>query len=400
LRKFDKVFVHREATPIGPPWFEWAVVQLFRKPLIYDFDDAIWLPNSSKANEKLAGRLKFHGKTAKICSWATTCSVGNAFLADYAKQFCDDVRVIPTTVDTDNWHNPNLYEKTGNRWKRKKEFSKAAGSRLQAGSLRSKDSKLQEKVNDEQHTKERQSSTESPKTTERPEAESQQPEAKKQPETSQQSTKSSFTKEQHEAGSLKPQASKPAQTKTTENLHPSRSENEPPVTIGWTGTHSTLKQLTPLFPLLNEIHQTHPFRFLLIADIPPEPLPDFVEFRKWKKETEIEDLMEIDIGIMPLFDTDWERGKCGFKALQYMALEKPAVVSAVGVNREIVQDEKTGYTCEPLPLQSSQNWKTALIKLLQNPAKRTSLGTTARQLVIDHYSVRSQKEAYKRVFNV
>ena len=170
-----------------------------------------------------------------------------------------------------------------------------------------------------------------------------------------------------------------------------------PVSLGWTGTHSTLKQLEPLFPLLEKVHKQHPFRFLLIADIPPEVMPDFVEFRKWNKETEIADLLEMDIGIMPLYDTDWERGKCGFKALQYMALEIPAVVSGVGVNTEIVEDGVNGFICEGMSdtnLSIYPKWESDLLKLLVNKELRTELGKAGRKRIVNNYSVQAFKKDY------
>jgi glycosyltransferase involved in cell wall biosynthesis len=311
VRHYDKVFVHREATPIGAPWLEWAVVKLFKKPLTFDFDDAIWLPNSSKANEKTAGRLKFHGKTAKICSWATTVVTGNEFLAEFARQYCDDVRVVPTTIDTENHHNPDLFEKIGSKWFRKGSEI-AAGGKLQA------------------------------------------------------------------------------------NLHDSAN----PVTIGWTGTHSTLKQLIPLFPVLEEIYQTHPFRFLLIADVPQESMPDFVEFRKWKKETEIEDLLEIDIGVMPLYDTEWEKGKCGFKALQYMALGVPTVVSNVGANIDIVGGNEFGLLAEEMPLNRSEQWKKCIFNLINDHTLRTKLGIKGRKRILENYSIGANQKKFLDLFEV
>jgi glycosyltransferase involved in cell wall biosynthesis len=376
VRNYDKVFIHREATPIGPPWFEWAVVKVFRKPIIFDFDDAIWLPNSSKANEKLAGKLKFHGKTAKICSWATTVVAGNDFLADYARQNCNDVRIIPTTIDTEHHHNPNLYEKVNGKWRKKDQlvnpskkssstenqpaaWSLSPESRPTETERTEQNSRIQETQPPDQPRPNKQQSTESPKNEESPKAESLQP----------------------VANSLNTQYSIP-NTITT---------------IGWTGTHSTLKQLTPLFPLLVELHKKHPFRFLLIADIPPESMPEFVEFRKWKKETEIEDLMEMDIGVMPLYNTDWERGKCGFKALQYQALGIPAVVSNVGANTKVVKEGETGFICESLPLGSTQKWKAELCALLENKKLRIDLGKQARKHVIKTYSVTSQKMVFGRL---
>jgi len=281
LARYDGILVHREATPIGWPWWEWAAAKIWKKPLFYDFDDAVWLSNSSSSNARLVGGLKNHGKTAKIISWSQRVFAGNAFLAAYARQFSGRVDVVPTTIDTAHLHNKTKMHEEG--W---------------------------------------------------------------------------------------------------------------PQVIGWTGTHSTLKQLIPLMPILEKVHEKIWFKFLLIADLEPDDLPGFVEFRQWNKATEISDLMDIDIGIMPLFDTDWERGKCGFKALQYMALGIPAVVSDVGVNAEIVNDGVNGFLCEAMPLTNSVLWEKALTALLTDHALRASLGAAGRNTIIEKYSVKSQTPFY------
>ena len=430
--QYDKVFIHREATPIGPPWMEWAIAKLWKKPITFDFDDAIWLPNSSKANEKIAGKLKFHGKTAKTCSWATTVIAGNAFLADYARQFCDDVRIIPTTIDTKHHHNPDLFVLRGTKWVKKTEAASvereideeplAASHWPLADGLESDNPECDDKSDDVKQKIAAQSSTESHESDDELTANSRGNEQGSKTdknvspskegvaptvggdgggntEASQQSTKSPNSENQLEASSqqLKAIQTQNDPRKASEKTSDSSKTNL--VTIGWTGTHSTLKQLTPLFPLLEEIHREIPFRFLLIADTPPDPLPPFVEFRKWKKETEIEDLLEIDMGIMPLYDTDWERGKCGFKALQYMALEKPAVISSVGVNKEIIENEKQGFLCEAIPLNENSEWKKALSSLLQNSIKRKEMGKAGRQRIIEAYSVQSQTNVYRQILS-
>jgi hypothetical protein len=76
---YDFIFIHREAAPLGPPILEWLIAKAFRKKIIYDFDDAIWLANTSEAN-KLAAGLKWHHKVASICRWAYKNSSGNAYL--------------------------------------------------------------------------------------------------------------------------------------------------------------------------------------------------------------------------------------------------------------------------------------------------------------------------------
>lgn len=331
IHRYDIVFIHREAAPIGSPWFEWAVAKIFRKPIIFDFDDAIWLPNSSEANAKWVGRLKNHGKTARIIRWSTTVFAGNEFLANYARPFCDDVRIVPTTIDLLGLHNIGLFHES-------KELE-AAGHRHQADELRQNISSV---ITDAQNSRRR---------------------------------------SEHKYKSMKQNHSRPA----ARDMRP---------TIGWTGTHSTLKQLIPLFPLLEQVFNEHPFRFLLIADQCPAIVPEFLEFRKWNKETEMQDLLEMDIGIMPLFNTDWERGKCGFKALQYMALEIPAVVSAVGVNTEIVCHGTEGFVAEAMPLGKSNVWKESLIELLTDPELRKRMGKAGRERVMAKYSVEALKDAY------
>ena len=401
VARYDRVFIHREATPIGPPWMEWTIARIWRKPIIFDFDDAIWLPNASKANEKLAGKLKFHGKTAKICSWATTCSVGNSFLAEYASQFCKDVRIIPTTIDTEHHHNPDLYTRVGSKWvKKESAFSEdkksderpLASSRwpmandLDSGNLVSE-------ITDVELQNGEQKSTGSSLTEEQLESRSLKPEAPEQ------STESSSTEQELTANSQQLTAVDVHNDPRKDSEKISNSSNTNLVTIGWTGTHSTIKQLTPLFPLLEKIHRQHPFRFLLIADIPPDEIPDFVEFRPWNKETEIKDLMDINIGLMPLYNTDWEKGKCGFKALQYMALGKPAVTSAVGVNIEIIENQEQGYLCESLPFNQTLKWKNALIDLIQDENKRKEIGEVGRKRIISAYSVLSHIEAYRQLLS-
>ena len=105
--------------------------------------------------------------------------------------------------------------------------------------------------------------------------------------------------------------------------------------------------------------------------------------------SEIDDLAGIDIGIMPLPDDEWARGKCGLKGLQYMALEIPCVMSSVGVNSEIVSDGINGFLAE-----SDEEWVMKISGLIENRDLRTKVGAEARKTVVEKYSVLSQKEKY------
>ncbi len=274
----DYVFIHRELTPIGLPIFEWVLSKVMRKRIIYDFDDAIWLPNTSVEN-KLIASIKCHGKVGSICSWSWKISCGNEFIANYARKFNENVVVNPTTID--------------------------------------------------------------------------------------------------------PASLKNALKRETKDV----------ATIGWTGTHSTSKYLKKIVPIIQELERSHDFRFLIISNKNPNISLKSVEYRKWRKKSEIEDLMEIDIGIMPLDNDQWAEGKCGFKALQYLALQIPALVSPVGVNKEIVENGVNGYHCD-----SFEDWRSNLINLMMNMKLRKQLGANGKEKVIQSYSTVSNANNFLSLF--
>ena len=101
----------------------------------------------------------------------------------------------------------------------------------------------------------------------------------------------------------------------------------------------------------------------------------------WNKDAEIEQLSEFDIGIMPLPDDKWSKGKCGFKAIQYMSLGIPPLVSPVGMNTELVDDGVNGFVCD-----DKQSWLIAFEELIANADRRSSMGDLARKKIIASYS--------------
>lgn len=277
---FDFVFIHREAAPLGPPVLEWLIAKVFRKRIIYDFDDAIWLANTSEANRMAAG-LKWHQKVASICGWAYKNSCGNAYLAAYARQYNANSLVNPTTIDTEHLHNQVR--------------DQAAPGRL---------------------------------------------------------------------------------------------------VIGWTGTHSTLKYLGQLVPVLARLEaEGLDFEFRVISNQPPALSLRSLVFVPWRKDTEIADLLAFHVGLMPLEDDLWAKGKCAFKALQYMALGIPALVSPVGMNTEVVQTDYNGYVCA-----TASDWEARLRRLLANPSLRQHLGQAARATVVERYSVQANTSNFLRLF--
>lgn len=277
--KYDLVFIYRDALMIGSVYFE----KQFKKigvPVIYDFDDAIWLNDVSDANKRFSW-MKNPDKTKKIISLSSVVTVGNDYLADYALRFNKNVVVIPTTIDT-NYHTP---------------------------------------VNFKAESKE--------------------------------------------------------------------------VCIGWTGSITTLKYFNSLTSVLTRIRDTYPnVKFCLIGDSKFENKEIGLQGIAWNLETEIVDLQQIDIGIMPLSDDEWAKGKCGFKALQYMAIEIPCVVSPYGVNSEIVEDGVNGFIAS-----NEDEWFEKLSMLIESSDLRNRLGKAGRQTVIDRYSVDSNRTKWLEVFN-
>ena len=171
----------------------------------------------------------------------------------------------------------------------------------------------------------------------------------------------------------------------------SNSEN---VIIGWTGSHSTLKYLEQMAYSLRNIEQHFTnISIMVIADRPPQLALKSIIFRPWNPKTEIEDLHQIDIGIMPLPDDEWSKGKCGFKALQFMALEIPTVASPVGVNPSIIEQGRNGFLAA-----TDAEWEEYLGRLIMDRELRTRLGKKAREKIVSQYSAASNVKVFLSLF--
>lgn len=277
VHRYDIIFIHREATPLGPPWWEWVVANLLRKKMIYDFDDAIWMANTSNENNIVAG-LKWHGKTSSICKWSWKISAGNLYLAEYARERNPFVTVNPTTIDLN-------YQ--------------------------------------------------------------------------------SYQQKKH--------------------------QDKTPVTIGWTGSHSTMKYLESIMPELRELSRYYDIRVLIISNKAPDP-EGFLSYVRWNGNTEVDDLLKIDIGIMPLEGHEWAKGKCGFKALQFMSLGIPVVASSVGVNTQIITESRGG-----LLVENQSDWQKHLVSLL-DLKKRKTMGKSGYEYVKEYYSVEGNSQNFLSLF--
>lgn len=276
---YDIIFIFREALLTGSTYFEKKFAKSKAK-IIFDFDDAIWLPNVSAGNKTLQF-FKNPKKTDEILACSDMVFAGNQFLADYASQFCKNVKVIPTTIDT-NYH-------------------------------------IRKKQN-----------------------------------------------------------------------------NSASICIGWTGTQTTLKYLYLLDNVFKELSLKYKNKiyFKVICDVPFELKGVEIKNEKWCKDTEIEQLEEIDIGIMPLLDDEWSQGKCGFKGLQYMAMNSVALLSPVGVNKEIIINDYNGFL-----VQTNEEWIEKLSLLIDNAELRARLGSNARKTIEEKYSVNAHKMRYINYFN-
>ncbi len=164
--------------------------------------------------------------------------------------------------------------------------------------------------------------------------------------------------------------------------------------VGWTGSHSTLKYLKLLEPVLEGFRTRYPaVEFLVIADREPPLTIKPLTFKPWDVNTEIQDLARIDIGIMPLPDDEWSQGKCGFKALQYMALEIPTVASRVGANTSIIDHEVNGFLAS-----TDEEWLQYLALLAENKSLREKIGKNGREKVVNQYSVRANSSTFLSLF--
>jgi glycosyltransferase involved in cell wall biosynthesis len=149
-----------------------------------------------------------------------------------------------------------------------------------------------------------------------------------------------------------------------------------------------------LEPVLAELEKHYSFEFRVISNQTPDLHLQSLNFVKWNKETEIADLAEIHIGVMPLEEDQWAEGKCGFKGLQYMAIGAVSILSPVGVNKQIIQHGVNGFLASTL-----DEWKETLIELLENQPLRQQVGRAGRQTVIDNYSVQANKEKFRQLFS-
>ncbi len=163
------------------------------------------------------------------------------------------------------------------------------------------------------------------------------------------------------------------------------------VCIGWTGSVSTLKHFELIVPVLLRLKKKYGdrIRFLVIGDEQYRQEELQIEGRPWNAATEADDLSDIDIGIMPLPDEEWSKGKCSMKGLQYMGMGIATVMSNIGMNREVIEEGVNGMLAA-----NEAEWENKLSLLIENDDFRGALGRAGRVTIEQRYSVQANKEAF------
>jgi len=153
--------------------------------------------------------------------------------------------------------------------------------------------------------------------------------------------------------------------------------------IGWIGTPGNAIYLAPVVEAINRLSNRLRLRLVTIGagEVPGLIVPH--DRYAWSAQTQAMHLGQIDIGVMPLVDSPWERGKCGFKLVQYMAAGRPVIASPVGVNQQIVQSDVG------LLATSVDDWMTAIDTLARDPVRRRTMGRSARAAAEMRYSLQA-----------
>jgi glycosyltransferase involved in cell wall biosynthesis len=162
-----------------------------------------------------------------------------------------------------------------------------------------------------------------------------------------------------------------------------QTRSEVPFTVGWIGTPQTAHFLVGIAPALKRFHESANVRYVFVGCPPGLDLGAPYEARAWSEKTEAADVASFDCGLMPLVDAPFERGKCGYKLIQYMACAVPVIASPVGVNTQIVTPDVTGYLAT-----SIDDWVTALQTLRSDESRAMRIGANGRALVEAKYSTR------------
>ena len=275
IESFDLVVIYREVIPTKSTLFE-NYISKKNIPIVYDFDDAIWIRDVSEVNKNISF-LKDEKKIEKIIPLCNHITCGNKYLANYASNFNSNITIIPSSVNTD------LY--------------------------------------------------------------------------------------------------KPIEKQNNDGI----------VKIGWVGSHTTVKHFEMIIDVYLKLKSKYQDKidFVLIGDKNYHHEKLAINGVKWENKMEVELFNSFDIGIMPLPNNEWTKGKCGMKGILYMSVGIPTVMSNVGMNKDIIEHGKNGF----LPVGEEQ-WIEVLSKLIEDKELRKKIGDEGRQTVLEKYSKNKIKKTY------
>ena len=180
------------------------------------------------------------------------------------------------------------------------------------------------------------------------------------------------------------------------DLYPSinKISNKKIIKVGWIGSSQTIKFLMPIFSVFKKLAKDLNVEFIAIGVNDKDVGISLVKTKKWSREKETILLQDIDIGIMPLPNNRWTKGKCGYKLIQYMASFKPVIASPIGINKDIVKHGETGYLASTF-----KDWEKYLRILINSKSLRHSMGIKGRKIVEKKYSLDSNRDTYLNIFD-
>ncbi len=172
-------------------------------------------------------------------------------------------------------------------------------------------------------------------------------------------------------------------------------KNAEQVIIGWSGSHTTIEHFETILPVLRKLKAKHGNKlgFKVYGDPNYRNEELNITGSAWSPDTEVPTIASFDIGIMPLPDDEWSRGKCAMKGLQYMGLSVPAVIAAVGMNKDVIEDGVNGFTA-----MGEGEWYHKLDQLIENEPLRKKLGAAGRKTIEERYSCQQRKDEYVNIF--